>query len=137
MLTRIPVAALLLLAVSPLCAQNGWFQPSVLGIPEVHKALNSVDDRAAGIVEEWIRLVERPAPSGKEQARAKYIQAEMEKLGLSEIRTDDRVRAHARRPCHRSAPEIPRTRPLSGARTHPESHSSTSDQRYLIAPLIL
>jgi len=53
------------------------------------KALQSVDSRAADIVEEWIRLVEIPAPSGKEQARAKYIRAEMEKLGLSEIKTDD------------------------------------------------
>ena len=52
-------------------------------------ALKSVDDRAADIVEEWIRLVEIPAPSGKEQTRAKYIRAEMEKLGLSDIRTDD------------------------------------------------
>ncbi len=52
------------------------------------KAIQSVDDRAAGIVDEWIRLVEIPAPSGKEQTRAKYIRAEMEKLGLSEIKTD-------------------------------------------------
>ena len=89
MLMRIPRAALLLLALSPLCAQTGWFQPSLLEKPDVQKALQSVDDRAADIVEEWIRLVETPAPSGKEQARAKYIRAEMEKLGLSEIRTDD------------------------------------------------
>jgi acetylornithine deacetylase/succinyl-diaminopimelate desuccinylase-like protein len=89
MLTRLPVVALLLLDVAPLCAQNGWFQPSVLEKPEVRKALKSVDDRATDIVEEWIRLVETPAPSGKEQARARYIRAEMEKLGLSEIRTDD------------------------------------------------
>ena len=89
MLTRNPRAALLLLAASPLCAQNGWFQPSLLAKPEVHKALQSVDDRATGIVEEWIRLVEIPSPSGKEQARAKYIREEMEKLGLSQIRTDD------------------------------------------------
>ena len=89
MLKRFPLTAVLLLSVSPLCAQNGWFQPSVLGQPDVRKALQSVDERATDIVEEWIRLVETPAPSGKEQARAKYIQAEMEKLGLSEIRTDD------------------------------------------------
>ncbi len=89
MLTKIPRAVLLLLAVSPLLAQNGWFQPSLLARPDVHKAMQSVDERAAGIVEEWIRLVETPAPSGKEQARARYIQAEMQKLGLSEIRTDD------------------------------------------------
>ncbi len=72
-----------------LSAQTGWFQPSLLEKPEMKKAMQSVDDRATGIVDEWIRLVEIPAPSGKEQARAKYIRAEMEKLGLSEIKTDD------------------------------------------------
>ena len=89
MLTRNPGATLLLLAASKLCAQTGWFQPSLLAKPDVQKALQSVDDRAPAIVDEWIRLVEIPAPSGKEQARAKYIRAEMEKLGLSDIRTDD------------------------------------------------
>lgn len=89
MLMRNPSVAFLLLAPSLLCAQSRWFQPSLLDKPEVQKALHSVDDRAAEIVEEWIRLVEMPAPSGKEQVRAKYIRAEMEKLGLSEIRTDD------------------------------------------------
>ncbi len=53
------------------------------------QAMQSVDARAGEIVDEWIRLVETPAPSGKEQARAAYIRAEMEKLGLSDIRTDD------------------------------------------------
>jgi tripeptide aminopeptidase len=89
MLIRNPCAALILLAASPLRAQNSWFQPSLLEKPEVRKAMLSVDERATGIVEEWIRLVETPSPSGKEQARAKYIRAEMEKLGLSDIRTDD------------------------------------------------
>src|ERR1700682_2069392 len=89
MLMRKPGVALLLFAASTLCAQSPWFQPSLIEKPEVHKALQSVDDRAAGIIEEWIKLVEIPAPSGKEQTRAKYIRAEMEKLGLSEIRTDD------------------------------------------------
>lgn len=51
--------------------------------------MQSVDDRAGGIVDEWIRLVETPSPSTKEQARAKYIRAEMEKLGLTDIRVDD------------------------------------------------
>jgi tripeptide aminopeptidase len=88
MLMRNPGAALLLLA-SPLCAQTGWFQPSLLEKPEVRKALQSVDSRSSGIVDEWIRLVEIPAPSGKEQTRANYIRAEMEKLGLTDIRTDD------------------------------------------------
>src|SRR5690242_18312321 len=89
MLFRKPGVTLLLLAAAPLAAQSNWFQPSLIEKPDVRQALQSVDSRAAGIVEEWIRLVEIPAPSGKEQARAKYIRAEMEKLGLSEIRTDD------------------------------------------------
>src|ERR1700683_634414 len=80
---------ILLLGSLPLCAQSRWFEPSQLEKPEMRAALKSVDDRAAGIVDEWIRIVETPAPSGKEQTRAKYIRAEMEKLGLSEIKTDD------------------------------------------------
>jgi len=81
--------ALLALSTSVLCAQTTWFQPSSIEEPKLKKALESVDNRAAEIVEEWIRLVQTPAPSGKEQTRAAYIRAEMEKLGLSEIRTDD------------------------------------------------
>jgi acetylornithine deacetylase/succinyl-diaminopimelate desuccinylase-like protein len=89
MLMKRPGVAFLLLAAAPLYAQSRWFEPSLLDRPDVQKALHSVDERATGIVDEWIRLVETPAPSGKEQVRAKYIRAEMEKLGLSEIRTDD------------------------------------------------
>ena len=72
----------------PLSAQNNWFQPSLLQQPAIAKALQSIDDRSTGIIDEWIRLVEIPAPSGKEQARARYIRAEMEKLGLTDIRED-------------------------------------------------
>ncbi len=88
MLLKRPAVALLL-TVSPLCAQTSWFQPSLLEKPQIRQALESVDRRAPSIVDEWIRLVEMPSPSGKEQARAKYIRAEMEKLGLAGIRTDD------------------------------------------------
>ena len=34
-------------------------------------------------------LTEIPAPSGKEQARADYVRAELEKLGLTDIHTDE------------------------------------------------
>jgi len=80
---------LILLATGPLSAQQSWFQPALLDQPGVRKALQSVDERADAIIDEWIRLVEIPAPSTKEQARAAYIRAEMEKLGLADIRTDD------------------------------------------------
>src|SRR5437763_14115696 len=81
-------AITLLLSTSAALAQS-WFAPALLDKPEVRKAIESVDSRAAAIVDEWIKLVEIPAPSGKEQARAQYIRSEMEELGLSEIRTDD------------------------------------------------
>src|ERR1043165_9530838 len=83
------LAGVLLLFGVPLGAQSGWFQPSLLERPDVHKALQSVDDRGNAIVAEWIKLVEIPSPSTKEQERAKYIRGEMEKLHLSEIKTDD------------------------------------------------
>jgi acetylornithine deacetylase/succinyl-diaminopimelate desuccinylase-like protein len=73
----------------PLSAQSSWFQPALLERADMRKALQSVDDRASGIVDEWIKLVEIPAPSGKERARAQYVKAELEKLGLSDVRTDD------------------------------------------------
>jgi tripeptide aminopeptidase len=81
--------SLFLLLLAPLRAQTPWFEPSMLQKPEIHAALQSVDDRSTAIIDEWIKLVEIPAPSGKEQTRAKYIRAEMEKLGLTDIRTDD------------------------------------------------
>jgi tripeptide aminopeptidase len=83
------LVVILLVVGVPLGSQGVWFQPSLLERPDVRKALQSVDERADGIVDEWIKLVEIPAPSGKERARADYIRAEMQKLGLSDIRTDD------------------------------------------------
>src|SRR5215831_3332946 len=70
-------------------AQASWFQPALLDRPDVRKAIQSIDVRSSAIVDEWIRLVEIPAPSRKEQARAQYVKAEMEKLGLAEIKVDD------------------------------------------------
>jgi len=83
------VAAVFMLIAVSASAQTGWFQASLLERPDVKKAMQSIDDRSAAIVDEWIRLVEMPAPSKKEQARAQYIRAEMERLGLSDIRVDD------------------------------------------------
>lgn len=70
-------------------AQTSWFQPGLLERPDVRKAVQTIDDRSTAIIEEWIRLVEIPGPSRKEQARAQYIRTEMQKLGLTDIRVDD------------------------------------------------
>jgi tripeptide aminopeptidase len=83
------ILGLLVSTAAPTLAQTGWFQPALLERPDVRKAMQSIDDRSTAIVDEWIRLVEIPAPSKKEQARAQYIRAEMEKLGLADIRVDD------------------------------------------------
>ncbi len=84
-----PLLLLFVLAASaPLRAQGNQFQPALLERPDVKKAMQSIDDRATAIVDEWIRLVEIPAPSTKEQARAAFIAAEMQKIGLTDIRTD-------------------------------------------------
>lgn len=82
------VCALLWLA-TPALAQTSWFQPQILERPDVKKAVQSIDGRSSAIVDEWTRLVEIPAPSKKEQARAAYIKSEMQKLGLADVRVDD------------------------------------------------
>lgn len=69
-------------------AQSNWFSPALLQKPEMQKALVSIEERKIPIIEEWIAVTEIPAPSTKEQARAKYVRAEMEKLGLTDIRSD-------------------------------------------------
>jgi acetylornithine deacetylase/succinyl-diaminopimelate desuccinylase-like protein len=83
------LAAAVLSVAVPAAAQSNWFQPALLERPDVKAAIQSVDGRSSSIVDEWIKLVEIPAPSKKEQARAEYIKAEMQKLGLADIRVDD------------------------------------------------
>lgn len=77
------------LASVPLTAQSSLFSASLLTRADVKQALESIDARAAAIVDEWVTVVEIPAPSKKEQARAAYITAELKKLSVIEIRTDD------------------------------------------------
>ncbi len=85
------VILLVVVASVPAGAQTSTnlFQPSLVERPDVKKAMQSVDDRATAIVDEWIKLVEIPAPSTKEQRRAAYMAAEMQKAGLTEIKVDD------------------------------------------------
>jgi tripeptide aminopeptidase len=80
---------LVLLTSASLAAQGSLFQPSLLTRPDVKRALDSIDARSTAIVDEWIRIVEIPAPSTKEQARAAYIRTEMQRLNLTDVRVDD------------------------------------------------
>jgi tripeptide aminopeptidase len=84
---KIITMALLVLASLPLHAQTSWFSERQLKQPRVQKAFASLNESA--IVDEWTYLTEIPSPSGKEQARADYVRAELQKLGLADIRTDE------------------------------------------------
>jgi acetylornithine deacetylase/succinyl-diaminopimelate desuccinylase-like protein len=53
----------------------------------MRKAFESLNESV--IVDEWIRLNEISAPSGKEQVRADYVRAELQKLALTDIRMDE------------------------------------------------
>lgn len=59
------------------------FSPAIAERPDVKKALDFIDANFDAQVEEWIKITEIPAPSGHEQARAAYIKAEFEKVGLT------------------------------------------------------
>jgi len=83
------LASLAFVAAVRVDAQGSLFSPALLGRQDVARAIDSIAPRAAAIVDEWIKLVEIPAPSTKEQARAAYIAGEMRAAGLSDVRTDD------------------------------------------------
>src|SRR3977135_3897578 len=53
------------------------------------KAANDYIDRNhESILREWIAITEINAPSGQEQPRAKYVEAQLRKYHLDEIRSD-------------------------------------------------
>jgi acetylornithine deacetylase/succinyl-diaminopimelate desuccinylase-like protein len=104
MSSRVAVVSLLLAPL--LAAQGNWFRPEVLKEPAVAKALQSVDERSSAIVDEWIHLVEIPSPSGRERVRAEYMRAEMEKLGLADIRVDDQLNVSGVRKGTGSGPAV-------------------------------
>ena len=81
----IPVA---MLALS-LQAQSSWFSPQLLEQPTMRKAFESVEARETQLIAEWIQLTETAAPSTKEQTRATWIRAELTKLKLTGLRTDE------------------------------------------------
>ena len=83
------LASVALVAAVRLDAQGSLFSPALLSRPDVARAIDSIGPREAAIVDEWIKLVETPAPSTKEQARAAYIAAEMRTAGMTDVRTDD------------------------------------------------
>jgi acetylornithine deacetylase/succinyl-diaminopimelate desuccinylase-like protein len=59
------------------------FSNALADRPEVRQALAFIDERFEQQVAEWVSVTEIPAQSTHEAARAAYITAELEKLGLT------------------------------------------------------
>jgi len=73
------------------------FSPSLAAQPAVRDALRWLDSNFPRQLEEWIRITEIPAPSGREQARAAYVKAQLEAEGLV-VTIDSIGNVIARRP---------------------------------------
>ncbi len=61
---------------------------AILNDPLVKAANASIDNDRAAILREWIDITEINAPSGHEQLRAKYIERQLRKYRLQDIRYD-------------------------------------------------
>jgi acetylornithine deacetylase/succinyl-diaminopimelate desuccinylase-like protein len=104
------VAFLIGLALTPsaMVAQEAGqvrFQPSLTSQPQVQEALRWLERHFPEQVQEWIRITEIPAPSTLEQARGRYVAAEMEKEGL-EVTIDRVGNVIGRRPGSGSGPTL-------------------------------
>jgi acetylornithine deacetylase/succinyl-diaminopimelate desuccinylase-like protein len=73
------------------------FSPALAQQPAVRDALKWLDTNFPKQVEEWIRITEIPAKSEHEQARASYVKAQFEALGLI-VTIDSIGNVMARRP---------------------------------------
>jgi len=82
------VVAFVVAGLLPVRAQQSLFLEKITRSREVRQAFDYIDGQQQKQLEEWIRITEIPAPSGKEQQRAAYIEAEMRKAGLDEVHRD-------------------------------------------------
>ncbi|MEX2583230.1 MAG: M20/M25/M40 family metallo-hydrolase [Gemmatimonadota bacterium] len=62
---------------------------SVISHPMVRTARSAIHSRDRGTVEEQIRIVSIPAPTGLEAERGKYVRQRFQELGLAGIRVDE------------------------------------------------
>jgi acetylornithine deacetylase/succinyl-diaminopimelate desuccinylase-like protein len=56
--------------------------------PQVAQALQSIEDRREAQIQDWITLAQIPAGSGTEQERAKYVRAQLQKIGFRDVKSD-------------------------------------------------
>ncbi|MCS7083223.1 MAG: M20/M25/M40 family metallo-hydrolase [Bacteroidetes bacterium] len=102
------------------------FDPRMLQERAIQAALQWVEAHREAHVQEWIRLTEIPAPSGREARRAAYIRAEMERMGLDSVHIDAKgnvvgiLRGRSRHPAIAVAAHMDTVHPLEEIRVRRE-----------------
>ncbi len=74
--------------------------------PAVKAALNHLSEQYDRVVQDLVTLTEIPAPSFKEQARAKYFVERLRELGLKNVHLDEEGNAIGERPGAGSGPTL-------------------------------
>ncbi len=69
--------------------EESLFKPEIASSPQAQKIFSFIEKNREAIIEEWIYLTEIPAPSGHEEKRAKYIEAQFKAAGLDEAYIDE------------------------------------------------
>jgi acetylornithine deacetylase/succinyl-diaminopimelate desuccinylase-like protein len=99
-LAALALSVVLVAVPAGIAAQQTWptrFSTALVEQPAVRDALRWLEADFPKHVEEWIRITEIPAKSGEEQARAAYVKAQFEALGLT-VTIDSIGNVIARRP---------------------------------------
>src|ERR1051325_2388883 len=79
---------------------------ALLYAPQVLRAFGFIEANDSETHDEMIRVCEIPAPPFKEQARAAYLRARFEELGLKRVRTDAEGNVIAERPGRAAGPSV-------------------------------
>ena len=79
---------------------------ALLYAPQVLRAFSFIEATDSETHDEMIRICEIPAPPFKEHARAAYLKARFEQLGLKRVRTDAEGNVIAVRPGRAAAPRL-------------------------------
>src|SRR5512145_785502 len=95
LLAFVPAMATL---VPPPAAPAGNGVQALMERAVVRAALDALSTQYDDTIEELEKITEIPAPSFKEQARAKYVAARMRELGLKDVHIDEEGNAIGERP---------------------------------------
>ncbi len=93
-------------SINPQSATRNPQSRTLLYAPEMMRAFSFIEATDGETHDEMIRICEIPAPPFKEHARAAYLKARFEELGLKRVRTDAEGNVIAERPGRAASPSI-------------------------------